>query len=347
VILAVCLNPAIDVTYSVAELRPGTSHAVSEVHRRAGGKGVNVARVLAQLGEAVTLCGFAGGTTGRWLRDELAGSGVADRLTGIDGDTRQSVAVVDAADATVFNEPGPVLAGDDWDRLAAEFEEQVAGCAVAVMSGSVPPGAPGDAYARLVRLAARHGVPTIVDASGQQLREAADAGPTVLTPNRAEVGRPSAGPAELLAAAASLSRRGGSTVVISAGRDGLVAAGPDGLVAAGRNGWRATGPDGLGAAGRNGLGAAGPDGLSAADRQRCWTAKPPRQVVGNPTGAGDALTAGIARGIANGLALPRILADAIALAAAAVATPVAGRVDEALYRELTALSMVEEVATCP
>jgi tagatose 6-phosphate kinase len=315
VILAVCLNPAIDVTYSVAGLRPGQSHAVSKVHRRAGGKGVNVARVLAQLGEAVTLGGFAGGTTGRWLRDELAGSGVAERLTGIDGDTRQSVAVVDDADATVFNEPGPVLTGSDWDRLAAAFEEQVAGCAVAVMSGSVPPGAPEDAYARLVRLAARHGVPTIVDASGHQLLEAADAGPTVLAPNRAEVGQPSAGPPELLAAAASLSRRGGSTVVISAGRDGLVAAGSDG-----------TGP---------------------AERQRCWIAKPPRQVVGNPTGAGDALTAGIARGIANGLALPLILADAIALAAAAVATPVAGRVDEALYRELTALSMVEEVATCP
>jgi tagatose 6-phosphate kinase len=307
VILSVCLNPAIDVTYLVAELRPGSSHPVVQVHRRAGGKGVNVARVLAQLGEPVTLCGFTGGVSGRWLRDELAGSGVADRFTAIDGDTRQSVTVVDGTDATVFNEPGPVLTGDDWDGLAATFEEQVAGCAVAVMSGSVPPGAPADAYARLVRLARHHGVPTVVDTSGSQLQQAAAAGPTVLAPNRAEIGRPDAGPAELLAAAAELSRRGGSTVVISAGRDGLV----------------------------------------AADGQHGWTARPPRQVSGNPTGAGDALSAGIARGLARGLPVPSILADAIALAAAAVATPVAGRVDEVLYRELTALSTVEEAATCP
>jgi tagatose 6-phosphate kinase len=306
VILAVCLNPAIDVTYPVTALRPGTSHTVSAVHRRAGGKGVNVARVLAQVGEAVTVCGFAGGGTGRRLRDELAGSGVADRLTGIDGDTRQCVTVVDDADATVFNEPGPAVADSDWDRLADTFEQQLAGCAAAVMSGSVPPGAPADAYARLVRIARRHGVPTVVDASGAHLRTAADAGPTVLAPNRDEVGLPSGSRAELLAAAAELSRRGGGTAVVSAGRDGLV----------------------------------------AVSGERRWWARPPRQVTGNPTGAGDALSAGLARGLARGAAWPLVLADALALAGAAVAAPVAGQVELNLYRELAELSTVEE-APCP
>jgi len=305
-ILAVCLNPAIDVTYSIAALRPGTSHPVTATHRRPGGKGANVARVLAQLGEEVTLCGPAGGDSGRWLRDQLAGSGVADRLTVIDGDTRQSVAVVDGVDATVFNEPGPVLTGAGWDRLAATFEQLVAGCSVAVMAGSVPPGAPDDAYARLVRLAWRHGVPTVVDTTGSQLEAAVAAGPTMLAPNRAEVGLPDGGPAELLAAAAELSRRSGGAAVISAGRDGLV----------------------------------------AADGGRAWTAHPPRQITGNPTGAGDALSAGLARGLAKGLAWPAMLADALALAAAAVAAPVAGHVDEPLYRELIELSTVEEVPAC-
>ncbi|HEY2671187.1 MAG TPA: 1-phosphofructokinase family hexose kinase [Rugosimonospora sp.] len=305
-ILAVCLNPALDVTYSVTALRPGTSHTVSAVHHRAGGKGVNVARVLAQVGEAVTVCGFAGGSTGRRLRDELTGSGVADRLTGIAGDTRQCVTVVDDADATVFNEPGPAVADSDWDRLADTFEQQLAGCAAAVMSGSVPPGAPADAYARLVRIARRHGVPTVVDTSGAHLRTAADAGPTVLAPNRDEVGLPSGGRAELLAAAAELSRRGGGTAVISAGRDGLVA-------------------------------------VSGEHR---WWARPPRQVTGNPTGAGDALSAGLARGLARGAAWPLVLADALALAAAAVAAPVAGQVELSLYRELAELSTVED-ASCP
>jgi tagatose 6-phosphate kinase len=307
VILAVCLNPAVDVTYVVDAVRPGTSHRVSEAHRLPGGKGVNVARVLAQLGEPVTLGGFAGGGTGHWLREALAGSGVTDRLTEIAADTRQTVTVADETDATVFNEPGPALTSAEWDRFTESFDQLLPLCDVAVMSGSVPPGAPGDAYAFLVRRARHHGITAIVDAAGSQLRAAAAAGPALLAPNRAEVDLPSAGPAELLSAATRLSHRSGGTVVISAGREGLV----------------------------------------ATDGRHGWTARPPRQVSGNPTGAGDALTAGLARGMARSRPLPAILSDALALAAAAVAAPVAGRVDEALYRELTASSTVQEVAPCP
>jgi tagatose 6-phosphate kinase len=307
VIVAVCLNPAVDVTYAVGSLRPGTSHRVAAVHRLPGGKGVNVARVLAQLGEPVTLCGFAGGITGRRLRDALSGSGITDRLTPIKAETRQTVTIADDADATVFNEPGPVVTAADWSRLVETFDQQIRTARVAVMSGSVPPGAPGDAYAFLVRRAQHHGTSTIVDAAGSQLQAAADAGPTILAPNRAEIGLPTAGPPELLAAATALSRRSGGTVVVSAGRDGLV----------------------------------------ASDGRRNWTARPPRQITGNPTGAGDALSAGLARGLAHGSPVPGSLADALALAAAAVAVPVAGRVDEPLYRELIASSTVQEVAPCP
>ncbi|MFI6075699.1 1-phosphofructokinase family hexose kinase [Actinoplanes sp. NPDC051343] len=306
-ILAVCLNPAVDVTYVVDAVRPGASHQVSTVHRRPGGKGVNVARVLAQLGEPVTLCGFAGGAPGRWLRAALAGSGVIDRLTEIEAGTRQTITVVDDADATVFNEPGPPLTTDDWTRFTETFDELAKTCEVAVMSGSVPPGAPGDAYGLLVRRAKHHKITTVVDASGSQMLAAAEAGPTVLAPNRAEAGLPDAGPASLFAAASTLAGRTGSAVVISAGRDGLV----------------------------------------ASDGRHGWTATPPRQVSGNPTGAGDALTAGIARGLAHRSPLPDVLADAMALAGAAVAAPVAGQIDEPLYRELAASSSVQEVAPCP
>jgi tagatose 6-phosphate kinase len=307
VIVAVCLNPAVDVTYTVDSLRPGGSHPVATVRRQPGGKGVNVARILAQLGRPVALCGFAGGGTGRWLRDALIGSGVTDRLTEIEADTRQTVTVVDDADATVFNEPGPAVTAADWSRLVETFDHLVEGAELAVVSGSVPPGTPGDAYAFLVRRAQYHGIGTIVDATGPQLEAAADAGPSVLAPNRAEVGLATAEPPAILAAASNLARRSGGTVVISAGRDGVV----------------------------------------ASDGRHGWTARPPRQITGNPTGAGDALTAGLARGLARGLTVRDVLADAVALAASAVAVPVAGRIDEPLYRELTALSTVQEVAPCP
>jgi tagatose 6-phosphate kinase len=332
VIIAVCLNPAVDVTYSVDTLRPGASHRVAAAHRLPGGKGVNVARVLAQLGEPVTLCGFAGGDTGRWLRSSLTGSGVTDRLTGIEAPTRQTLTVVDDTDATVFNEPGPPLTSADWARLIETFDELATGADLAVLSGSVPPGAPGDAYALLVRRARHHKIMTVVDAAGSQLRAAAEAGPTVLAPNRAEVDLPTGSASELLAAAERLSRRSGSTVVISAGRDGLVAV---------ENRWEAGDlPAPVPAPG-------GPLADGGSGARRGWTARPPRQVAGNPTGAGDALTAGIARGLVRGTPFPSVLADALALAAAAVAEPVAGRIDESLYRDLTSSSTVQEVAPCP
>lgn len=306
-ILAVCLNPAVDVTYEVDAMRPGASHKVSTVHRLPGGKGVNVARVLAQLGEPVTLCGLAGGGTGHWLRTALAGSDVTDRLTEIGADTRQTITVIDGADATVFNEPGPALTGDDWARFTEAFGQEIKNAEVVVMSGSVPPGAPADAYAFLVRLVGRHNRRTVVDAADAQLQFAIDAGPTILAPNRAELGLPDAGPADLLKAASGLSHRSGGTVVISAGSEGLV----------------------------------------ASDGRRCWTVRPPRHITGNPTGAGDALTAALARGLVHGNPMPTVLADATALAAAAVAVPTAGRIDEPLYRELTASSTVQEATPCP
>jgi tagatose 6-phosphate kinase len=192
---------------------------------------------------------------------------------------------------------------------------------------------------------------TVVDAAGSQLQAAAEAGSTVLAPNRAEVDLPTGSPSELLAAAARLSHRSGSTVVISAGSDGVVAV---------ENGWERRELPGPGSAPpvsappvseRPGRASVSASGVSPADggsgRRRGWTARPPRQVAGNPTGAGDALTAGIARGLARGEPFRSVLADALALAAAAVAEPVAGRIDESLYRDLTSSSTVQEVAPCP
>ncbi|HEU5268259.1 MAG TPA: PfkB family carbohydrate kinase, partial [Jatrophihabitans sp.] len=71
-ILAGCLNPAIDVTYHVAAHVPGQSHRVLSVTRRAGGKGVNVARVVRQLGEPVLVTGLLGGPTGAAIAADLA-----------------------------------------------------------------------------------------------------------------------------------------------------------------------------------------------------------------------------------------------------------------------------------
>ncbi|MGW2055888.1 PfkB family carbohydrate kinase, partial [Streptomyces sp. NPDC001840] len=73
-ILTVTLNTALDITYRTAALVPHTTHRVSEVVERPGGKGLNVARVLAALGHETVVTGFAGGRTGDVLRELLAGA---------------------------------------------------------------------------------------------------------------------------------------------------------------------------------------------------------------------------------------------------------------------------------
>jgi len=303
-ILAVCLNPALDVTYHVGTLRPGHAHRVLSVRERAGGKGSNVAHVLAQLGQKVSLLGFAGGSRGERFRAALGC--VEDRLTCIAGETRQSVAVVDDEDVTVLNEPGPAVTPTEWQALLDTFTSALPGARAVVLAGSVPPGAPDDAYARLVRVARAEGLPTVLDTGGPQLLAALAERPTVAAPNHHEaseaLGRAVDDPTEASAAAQELSGRSGGAVVVSVGSAGLVAVTP----------------------------------------QQRWRVVPPRVLRGNATGAGDALTAALVRGVADGRHLPEVLADAVALSGAAVVAPVAGEVDLATYDELRALARAEE-----
>ncbi len=180
-ILTVTLNTALDITYRVPGLRPHASHRVTEVTERPGGKGLNVARVLAALGHPVTVTGFAGGSTGATVRASLAGvPGVVDALVPVAGATRRTVAVVDerTGDTTQLNEPGPVVAPAEWNAFQEAYEGLLAGAAAVALCGSLPPGVPVGAYAGLVRTARAAGVPVLLDTSGEPLRRGSPPGPT-------------------------------------------------------------------------------------------------------------------------------------------------------------------------
>ncbi|MFF8944497.1 1-phosphofructokinase family hexose kinase [Streptomyces sp. NPDC014864] len=295
-ILTVTLNTALDITYRVPSLRPHTAHRVSEVVERPGGKGLNVARVLAALGHEVTVTGFAGGATGRVVRDRLAGvPGVADALVPVAGATRRTVAVVDqrTGDTTQLNEPGPLVAPAEWAAFENVYEELLGSVAAVALCGSLPPGVPVGAYAGLVRTARAAGVPVLLDTSGEPLRRAVAARPDIIKPNADELAELT-GAHEPLRAAQDARRRGARAVVASLGADGLLAHTPEGH-------WRAT---------------------------------PPARVRGNPTGAGDSAVAGLLSGLAERLPWPSRLARAAALATATVLAPAAGEFDRATYEEL-------------
>ncbi|SNX62098.1 tagatose 6-phosphate kinase [Streptomyces sp. TLI_55] len=295
-ILTVTLNTALDITYRVPALRPHASHRVSEVIERPGGKGLNVARVLAALGHEVTVTGFAGGATGRVIQDRLTSTpGVIDALLPVSGATRRTIAIVDerADDTTQLNEPGPEVTPSEWSAFQEAYEDLLASADAVALCGSLPPGVPVGAYAGLVRTARAAGVPVVLDTSGEPLRRGVAARPDLIKPNADELAELT-GSHEPLRATQDALRRGARAVVASLGTDGLLAAAPEGR----------------------------------------WRAAPPARVHGNPTGAGDSAVAGLLSGLVDHLPWPDRLARAVALSAATVAAPVAGEFDRKVYEEL-------------
>jgi tagatose 6-phosphate kinase len=217
VIVTVTPNAALDVTYTVDSLVPDAVHRARDVRRRAGGKGVNVARVLHTLGADVRLIATAGGATGAEVAAELGAAGLAAELVPIAGETRRTTTVLSTVDGsvTLLNEPGPELSAAEWAVLAERVHRRAAD--VLVCSGSLPPGAPPDGYARLLG-----GGPSILDTSGAALLAGLAGRPAVVKPNIDEL-REVTGLTDPVAAARELRRRGAGAVVVSLGADGLLA----------------------------------------------------------------------------------------------------------------------------
>ena len=295
VIVTVTPNVALDVTYDVEQLVPHTSHRVESVRAVAGGKGINVASVLASQGHDVIAAGLAGGITGALVRDDLDARGIRHQLVDTGSETRRTVTVVCRADgdATAFNEPGPASTARELDALLAAVRrllvDEAGGVGgVLVGSGSVPVGFPADGYSELVAVGTAAGWRTVVDASGQPLLGALPAGPDLVKPNRHELAE-ATGVADPREGARLLQDRGARNVLVSLGPDGLLLVTAEGEV------------------------------LSAALGS---------SIPGNPTGAGDAAVAAAASGLAAGQDWESLLVEAVAWSAAAVLQPVAGAVEE-------------------
>jgi tagatose 6-phosphate kinase len=304
-ILTVTLNPALDLTYGVARLVGGATHRVDTVSARAGGKGVNVARVLRALDAPVLATGLLGGATGDQIATLLRESTVDFDFTPIGGESRRTVVVAEPGTATGFWEAGPEVSTPEWREFLARFAALTARARVVVLAGSLPPGVPDDAYARLTELARAAGARVLLDADGPALRAGLPAGPDVVKPNRAELaeltGHPLASPRQAAPVARSVRGDSPTAVVATLGGDGLVASTVDGD----------------------------------------WRAALPAMLPGNATGAGDACAAALAIGLRDGQDWPSMLADAVACAAAAVSAPTAGTVDPARVRQLRDSVQVE------
>jgi tagatose 6-phosphate kinase len=324
-IAAVTPNPAWDVTYEVPALVPGEVHRVTRVHRRLGGKGVNVARVLHAAGhDAVAIMPGPAGLAAEAGLSEVPPDGPPGRDASADGPwlacdvvpglpaIRQTLVVQgdDGVTTSLWEpgaEPGPGTCQALAGRVGAWLGSggPVRGLAV---SGSLPPGLDARLPARLATLALRAGVPAVIDTSGEALLHATAVPGIVVTPNSAELTQLTGHDCHDLAQATSTART-------------LLAGGPLAVVVT--------------------LGAAG---LVAVTRNGTWHGRLAEALAGNPTGAGDAAAAALIAGLAAGADWPSIVAGAVATSAAAVLSPIAGDVAPADVARLRPHVLVKEVA---
>lgn len=316
-VITVTLSPAWDLTISTRHLDLGRSHRVGAAEGRLGGKGVNVARVLASIG----ISAYAQGPVARdhWPEHGAPSSGAdrtdTDSSTGVapvwdftptSSRLRRSYAVVEESGrATVLNETAAEQTPAVWDALTETITRRLSepSVSVLVLSGSTPADWPDDFHSGLVSAAHAAGASVIVDTSGPALLNAARAGADWVKPNEEEL-RDLFAHEDTTTSAGELVRTGARHVLVSCGEDGMV------LV-------DETGP------------------RSSARLQRV--------LQGNPTGAGDASVAALARCLATISARERtpaqstsaqlsdddvreILTDAVALSASAVLMPQAGQI---------------------
>lgn len=226
-ILTLTPNPSLDLTYELDALSRGAVQRAEAFSVEAGGKGINVARNLANNGVAARAVAPVGGSSGEQFLALLAGLGVKLVRVPVAGTLRVNTALAERTGAlTKINARGPRISAAEIELLLEETANAARGATWFAVCGSLPPGAPVDLHARAVAAAREAGCRAAVDSSGAPLAAALEAGPDIVKPNAEElaelVDRPLATFGDVLDAAEKARARGAGSVLVSLGADGAM-----------------------------------------------------------------------------------------------------------------------------
>jgi len=295
-LVGVSLNPAIDKVAVVEGLEPGRIHRPELLATVPGGKALNAARVARTLGVAADVVAVVAGHAGAWVVEQLAARGIPGWFVQLEGETRTCLSVLDreTGELTEFYEPGLDLPEDQWSAVEGALRDALADrpdVTVALLAGSLPPGAPADAYRRLAAVATMAGARVIVDVGGAPLAAALEARPWLVKINATEAaattGLPTTDRHEVATAGRGLIRDGAEQALITMGIDGAV------LVT----------------------------------QTATWSVGRAPEVGRFSVGSGDALVGGFAAGLARGDDLPTALRYGAAAATANALIPGQGELD--------------------
>ena len=319
-ILCLNPNPALEHTWLVPGFLAGTAGQASFVaHAQetlvlAGGKGANVARGIACLGESAVQCGMLGGHTGRWLAELVQAESISAHWVWIQGETRHAWALIDpevpGRETALLSGDGPALAADDWDNFIDEADQAAETAGLACISGSLPPGVPPGGMRSLIERLHGRGAAVWLDSSGEGLTQALGGEPAGrpdgLKINAAEAayltGTAITDTASARDAAQKLCEAGPGEVVITRGAGGAVMLGQQGA-------W--------------------------------WVGAPNVPGAVSTVGSGDAFLAGLLVGRACQHSVPEMLRLAAACGGANTLLPGGGRFDAEIAR-----GMLAQVEVC-
>lgn len=287
-IVALTLNPTIDKSARIDHVVAERKLYCTDPHFEPGGGGVNVARAIRKLGGSSRLLYTAGGYTGNRLEELLAAEDLNQRRIPVAGMTRESLAVLEEATGLQyrFGMPGPTLRLEEWHQCLKEVSLLAPPPDYLVVSGSLPPGIPTDAYAQIARIGKKNGAKVIVDVAGDTLKEALKEGVYLIKPNIREfselLGKDVKEELEVEDEAMEMVRKGWCEVLVIS------------------------------------LGSAGALLVSAEGSEHI---RPPTVPIISKVGAGDSMVAGLVLRLAQGTSLREAVYFGVASGAAAVMTP--------------------------
>lgn len=265
-ILTVTLNPAVDISYPLKNLAIDDVNRVTQVSKTAGGKGLNVSRVLKLLKQQLLATGIVGGHIGNFIKQKLDEDHIQHQFFEINQESRNAIAILhDGGQQTEILEAGPTISQDDAQAFLAFYEALLPRVNTVTLSGSLPGGLSNDYYAKMVTMARDAGVNAILDTSGVSLAAslAAPVKPTLIKPNETEI-------AQLLGHTIDINH----LATLKHSLQSPVFEGVEWLVVS--------------------MGAAG---AFAKHNNRFYRVTIPKIHVENPVGSGDATLAGLAMGI--------------------------------------------------
>jgi len=286
-IVTVTLNTALDHVLHLPRFEMDRTIRASRSTISMGGKGTDASYILGCLGIPSRAMGFRAGIFGQKMEAMLKAKGVETDFVSVDGETRLNTLMISEAEGRQSSITVDTLYAEarHVDDLLGRFRAALPEARCVVVGGPPPGSVSAEVIGELVRIARSFNLPTVVDTSGESLKVAYDAGPSVIKPNQHEfdqlVGRPLVSLADIQRAGVSLLSQSDTALVITLGKDGALAFYPD-----------------------------------AAYRI------PALEVdVANTAGGGDAILAGLAAAYARGQAVEEGLRLGFAAAAAVMLTP--------------------------